>query len=56
MAEAYAIDPAWPVVRDERGDQYSDEEVETCERCFARAATVLGEIGGVEAWICGYCL
>lgn len=52
---AYEIDPAWPVVRDERWDQVDESEMDDCEICFARAATVLGERGGVETWLCGVC-
>lgn len=54
-AAPFEIDPAWPVVRDESGDQIDDSEMEICEVCNARNAVVLGERGDVETWLCGYC-
>lgn len=51
----YEIDSSWPVVRDFAGDEYDDSEMDICEVCNARTATVLGERSGVETWLCGFC-
>ena len=53
--QPYAIDPAWGVVRDESGDVFDDSECPDCEVCFARAATKLVDLFGVEGWSCDYC-
>lgn len=53
--QPYAIDPAWPVVRDLAGDVIDDSECETCEVCWARMATKIADLWGVEGWSCDYC-
>lgn len=53
--QPFEIDPAWPVVRDESGDQFDDSECENCEICFARTATHIADLHGVEGWACDYC-
>lgn len=55
VVEPYEIDPAWPVVRFEAGDQVDDSLMEVCEVCNARTATKVVELWGVEGWACGYC-
>jgi len=51
----YQIDPAWPVLRRPEMDEVDLSEVPDCEVCWARAATKLVDLWGVEGWACGYC-
>lgn len=54
-SDGYPINPAWPIVRDTSGDVVDDSEVPDCEVCWARAATKIVDLWGVEGWACGYC-